>query len=240
MADDVYSQTGHLSKNFTEFADGIKVSNVVRSVREIGQPAKAGEFNQQEARGIYIRGYGITSATDPNPVLGTKGMGPCVAVAIYNPKTKMGALAHFDTNTDVESMDKMLYTVRDDADDPLEVHLAGGALGEPNSHRLVEEIVSRLNDEPNLKIKSAELLNPSGSLKSLALDTRTGEISNQFMGSQLNNGDRSNIMSYHVGHAFQKEGLRPEYINGVAMSVADWEAAKPKPQMASVENALGR
>lgn len=242
MADDPYSRTGELRQNFTEISEGVKVSSAVRNVRGIGQASKVGDFTAQEAKGIYIRGYGITSASDANPVLGTKGMGPCVAVAIYNPKTKVGALAHFDTNTDVESMEKMLYSVRDDADDPLEVHLAGGALGEPNSHRLVEEIVSRLNDEPNLKVKSADILNPSGALKSLALDTRTGGVSNEFMGSQLNNGDRSNIMSYHASHVYQREGIRPEYINGVAQTAADWEAeaAKAKPQAAPVQMAPAR
>lgn len=211
-----------LKNRYKPVAEGAPISESLSLVRGLGQENRHGEFSAQEARGIYIRGYGVTSADDKNPVLGTKGMGPCLAVAIYNPTTKTGTLAHFDTNTDTGSLTKMVDAVRGQGG-VLEVHLAGGELGSLHSHRLVEEVVDRLKSESDMVIKSADIMNPTGSLKSLALDTRTGEISNSFMGSQLNPGDRQNIMGYHASRALSKEPLRPEYLNGVAFSVEDWK-----------------
>lgn len=105
----------------------------------------------------------------------------------------------------------------------LEVHLAGGELGSPHSHQLVEGVVDRLKSESDVVIRSADIMNTKGGLKALALDTRTGEISNSFMGTQLDPGDRQNIMGYHASRALSKESLRPEYLNGVAFSVEDWK-----------------
>jgi Protein N-terminal asparagine amidohydrolase len=224
-----------LNQNFAGASEGVLLGDRVTSIRAIGQENRFGEFTQSEARGIYIRGYGVTSATDANPVLGTRGMGPCLAVAIYNPKTKTGALAHFDTNTDTASITTLLESVRGKGD-RLEVHLAGGELGSIHSHRLVDDIIARLAADKDVTFKSADILNSAGGLKALALDTRTGQVSTSFMGRQLDNGDRQNIMSFHVSRAFTREPLRPEYINGTVFSVQDWqteiEKQKPKSSVA--------
>ncbi len=216
--------TENLTKEFTPHSQGAVLSPEVLRVRSIGQrPNQSGHFTPEDARGIYIRGYGVTSAQDHQPVLGTNGMGPCLAVAIYNPATKTGTLAHFDTNTKTSSIQTLIDAVRDHQDQKLEVHLAGGELGNVHSQRMVEEVVSRLNSASHVEIISADILNASGVLKSLSLDTRTGEIANTFMGRNLDVGDRQNIMSYHAIRASQEEALRPEYIHGTAFSAADWK-----------------
>jgi hypothetical protein len=224
-----------LRTSFLPSAEGIPLSPNVTAARAIGQTDRFSEFTPQEARGIYIRGYGVTSADDAKPVLGTKGMGPCVGVAIYNPKTKVGTLAHFDTNTETSSLKKMIDAVRGQYG-VLEVHLAGGELGSPHSQRLVEEIISRLSEESNLVIKSADILNSAGGLKALALDTRTGQVSNSFMGNHLDNGDRQNIMAFHASRALSREPLRPEYLSGTSFSVSDWQAEEQKRSLSLPQN----
>lgn len=179
---------------------------------------RQGHFTPDEARGIYIRGYGITSSEDAKPILGTIGLGPCLGAVIYNPATKTGALAHIDTNTDVSSL-KQLIESAGGKDEKLEVHLAGGWAGEENSQRMVGQVLDTLKGYDNVSIKTADIMNAPGAQKSLALNTRTGEIYNRFMGIQLDRGsDRQAVMNYHMQTVNQILPLRPEYVHGQSFS----------------------
>jgi hypothetical protein len=224
------SEVSPIESTFNRLADGLAISPEASRARSLGQPEREGNFTPDEARGIYIRGYGVTSAEDKKPVLGTKGMGPCLAVAIYNPVTKAGTLAHFDTNTNTDSLNTMLQAVRSQGA-VLQVHLAGRELGQPQSQKMVEDIIARLKSNADVTIKSADILNTSGGLKSLALDTRTGEVSNVFMGRQMDNGDRQNIMGFHASRAHTIENLRLEYSHGTSFSVEDWLRETPQNSM---------
>jgi chemotaxis receptor (MCP) glutamine deamidase CheD len=199
---------------FEERAAGPEMSPRLAELRQ-SRPAPAqGEFNASEARAIYIRGYGVTSAQDSKPVLGTSGMGPCLGVAIYNPAQKTGAVAHFDTNTDLSSLDRLMESVGG-KDQKLDIHLAGGQLGSEHSHRMVEQIIEKIGQRGNVTIKSADVMDPAGGLKAIALDTRTGETSNRFMGTQLDKGPYwQDTMMHHAGTAMQRLPLRPEYVDG--------------------------
>ena len=215
--------------HFENAAEGLAMSASLKKARDIGTTPKQGEFTADEGRSIYIRGYGITNSTDQKPVIGTNGMVPCIAVAVYNPKTKVGAISHFDTNTDVTSLAKLMDDVGGDKD-KVEVHLAGGQLGNPHSHRLAEGLMDVIDANPNATVKSSDLMSPSGGMKSLALDTRTGETYNQFMGSQLDKGAiRNDLMTFHAITAATELPLRAEYVNGKETSLADWKADLPKP-----------
>lgn len=218
-----------LSSDFEDSAAGVPISKSVQAARDVGRPQSAGSFSAEDARGIYIRGYGITNSTDQKPVIGTNGMVPCIAIAVYNPTTKVGGMSHFDTNTDPTSLAKLINDVGGDKD-KIDVHIAGGMLGNPHSHRLAEDLMAVIEANPNASVKSADLMSPSGGMKSLAIDTRTGAVYNQFMGSQLDKGSiRQDVMTFHASTAAIELPLRAEYVNGKEFGLNDWKAALPVP-----------
>lgn len=195
------------SDRFNKSAEDVDAR--IDQIRRLGQPQAQGEFNAQEARSIYIRGLGVTSANDARPVLGTSGLGPCVAVALYNPQTRTAALAHFDTNTDPASIHAMMSSVG--GGQPVEVHMTGG---EDISRRLVRDLVSTIDQYPNATIRTVNMMNNDG-LRSIAIDSRTGAISTRFMGSQLDTGpDRQGLMGRHAAEAMTPGPLRVEYMHG--------------------------
>jgi|GEM_PF-4089469 len=219
------------SKEFNKVSKDADMSSFLKEIVSLGQEKTYGDFTKDEARGIYIRGYGISHADDKKPILGTNQMWPCIAIALYNPSTKVGAVAHFDTKTDISSLKDLISLVGGETD-KIEVHLAGGQIGNSHSLRLGEEIAKELGRNSNLVIKSANLFNPDGGMKSLALDTRTGQVSNDFMGSQLDKGkSRDEAMLFHASTVHSVLPLRPEYINGKEFRLEDWKAEldNPKP-----------
>lgn len=171
------------------------------------------DFTPETARSVYIRGYGITSATDQKPVLGTSAMGPCLGVAIYNSEKKTAAIAHLDTRTDLSSFKKLLEQMSNGGQ-KLEISLAGGLKGDPNSEKMVAEAHSIIAQQSNAEIVHSEILNPAGTLKSLAIDSRNGKIYTQFFTGDMDKGNRSEMMALHAQTADQVTPLRPEYING--------------------------
>ena len=203
-----------ISEAFNSAAPGPAKDPRIESVRNLGFTPREREFADNEGRSIYIRGYGKTSANDSRPVLGTSGMGPCLGMAIYNPEQKTGAIAHFDTRTDLSSLDKLIEDMGV-KNHKLEIHLAGGDETSEHSRNMVGQIIQKLNSYDNVQIKSADIMGPSGNLRSLALDTRSGEVYNRFMSSQLDKGENPQaIMSHHASTAYQLLPLRPEYIDG--------------------------
>lgn len=199
---------------FNKAAPGPAKDPLIENARILGFTPREGDFSNNEGRSIYIRGYGKTSASDSRPVLGTSGMGPCLGVAIYNPEQKTGAIAHFDTRTDLSSLDKLIEDMGI-KNHKLEVHLAGGDETSEHSRNMVGQIIKKLNSYENVQIKSADIMGPSGNLRSLALDTRSGQVYSRFMGSQLDKGENPQaIMSHHASTAYQLLPLRPEYIDG--------------------------
>ena len=203
-----------ISSGFSEKASGVEVTALVRGMQPANVETQFTSFSPDSARAIYIRGYGVTSADDAKPVLGTSGAGPCVIVAVYNPATRSGSLAHFDTNTDVTSLDRLIEGVGGASSRGLQVTLTGGEFGSSHSHRLVGQIVDRLSQNQNITMRDAGLLNPSGALQALALDTRTGATYSRFFESDMDRGPRDALMIQHINEAFSVGPLRPEYVNG--------------------------
>ena len=202
---------------FAEKAEGPPVSARLQQLRDNRSELPPGDFKPEDGRSIYIRGYAVTSAQDQRPVLGTSALGPCLGVAIYNPETRVGALAHIDTNTDLNSLSRLISQVGGQ-DGRLQVSLAGGQLGEANSHRMVEAVLEQLNQRGNVSIRSADVMNPAGGLASIALDTRTGEVYGQHMSVDMDQGPRQDIMAHHARTAMQFGPLRPEYVHGQTFS----------------------
>lgn len=71
--------------------------------------AKPGEGNIRVIQGEYA----ITSSTDPNPVLSTFAISTCVGLLLYDPKAKVGAIAHVDYHHTIpETFDEMVNGLR--------------------------------------------------------------------------------------------------------------------------------
>lgn len=167
------------------------------------------QFNPEEARSVYVRGYGVTDAGDSHPVLTSSGAGPCLIVAAYNPATRTGALAHLDTNTDTRSVNQMLDRL---GGGPLQVHLAGGW---EISRHLVESTLDVLDARSDVQIKSSEVINNFGTLKAMALDTRTGEVSGDYNRYGVTRHPQLDaIIANHGATAASFMPLRLEYDHG--------------------------
>lgn len=188
-------------------------------------PAQVATFAPGEASNIYIRGVGLTDANNAAPVLGTFGVGPCVAVAVYNPQTRTGLLAHLDARTDPQSLNQLLDRL-DGGGAALQAHVVGG---QEQTRHLVEETLSVLESRPGLSIKTTDVLNDRG-LRSLALDTRTGEVFDRFMPGDLTKHPRhSEIMGMHAATALTPAGLRMEYDFGFVPPVFPPRPVAPAP-----------
>jgi hypothetical protein len=74
--------------------------------------------------------------------------------------------------------------MREDDKQRLEIHLAGG---DNSSREQVSRLIDIIEQTPNAKIKTADLLY-TGNSKKLAIDSRTGEASTSFSYTQLEEG----------------------------------------------------
>lgn len=137
---------------------------VTHSVKEVPGPP------QHLARGIAQRAYGVTDAGSDQPVLGTSGLGPCIAVTFYH--EGVAALAHVDSMTDTDSLRDMLDTMGIEPGTPgVEVRLIGG---EPSSRWLAIRILRSLQ-ELGLEPTQADIIDKPHPSQ-LAIDARTGEV----------------------------------------------------------------
>ena len=125
---------------------------------------------QELARNISQRAYGITDADSETPVIGTSGLGPCIAVTFYH--EGVAALAHVDSMTDTDSLRDMLDEMGVEPGNPdVEVRLIGG---EPSSRSLAIRILRSLQElglEP-IQVDIIDKAHPS----QLAIDARSGEV----------------------------------------------------------------
>ncbi|MBN8828686.1 MAG: hypothetical protein J0H68_08260 [Sphingobacteriia bacterium] len=151
-------------------------------------------FNLKECKRIYQRFYGITAANSKLPVLASFGAFDCIILTLYNPETKVAALAHIDTLTDLNSIESMLRAVRRSSYSKIEVSLVGGA---NSTKQLAINLIETFNDETQYLIKSTNLINGQ-TTQQLAIDARTGKIFTTFDPSNLNLGPDYNAKSVHL------------------------------------------
>ena len=122
---------------------------------------------------------GITCSEEEHPVLATYGIGPCVAIAGYEPNLKIGFIAHVDELTSNPSQTIVGNLERVSSDQNYEVTLIGG--NEETSRENVQKIIdnftlNNLNPQIKFEIVDNELYEEDLNIKSIALDTRTGEL----------------------------------------------------------------
>jgi len=131
----------------------------------------------------YESGTGaVASADSETPVLATSGLGPCVALAAYDRKQKIGFLSHNTAYTNIVELNDLLvrdmkYQVRDPLD--LEFYIVGGVDGSKLADEVRDYVVDHLGanldrivyEDTNGKV------DPYGPGRSFALDTRNGKVS---------------------------------------------------------------
>lgn len=148
-------------------------------VGELNSPDRAIDLSGNQDAGVSQADIAYTHPDDKHPILASYGAGPCVIVAAHNPKTGVTALAHIDSLTELNhSVRLMMYSVRGKTPDIVEVHLAG-AVEHSGGDITLGKVIQVLDTLDFVEIKSANVARGTDA-ESLAIDSRTGEVFNQF------------------------------------------------------------
>src|SRR5579872_2581685 len=139
------------------------------------------DFTSDMTVGLLTRQYAITDANAAKPILGIAGALTCIALVLYDTKSKTAVAAHLDVETkhDLTSLLKHL------SPETTIAHLAGG-MGDLDGMNLSQkyclEIVNFLK-ENQIRIENADIIRNAKSdsfslsdVPSIAIDTRTGNI----------------------------------------------------------------
>ncbi|MDD4353392.1 MAG: hypothetical protein PHN56_02950 [Candidatus Nanoarchaeia archaeon] len=119
---------------------------------------------------IYQREQGITYFNDNKPVLATFGLGPCLAIAGYDSRLKIGFLAHYDFLTnEKESIEQLIFLIPKNSF--FDVSLIGGNDSSIEQYGVIKELLK--NNEVLFNIIEEDVFGNIS--RSIVLDTRTGE-----------------------------------------------------------------
>ncbi|WP_392538620.1 hypothetical protein [Legionella sp. 227] len=181
--------SGFFSANYQEskleFEKEIRLLALVNSANS-KRPTR-GNFSSTEGYAVLQHEIGITNNTSLKPILGSYGAGPCFIIAIWNATTKTALLAHVDALTSLSSVESLFKRISSDDNDILEVHLHGG---DSSSKKQAAQIIELVENHENAKILSADVCH-DGHSKSLAIDSRNGEVFNELSPTQLEHGRNS-------------------------------------------------
>ena len=177
---------------------------LLKEANKLGQKFNSGFFDAREAQGVLQHEVAVTDSSNAFPILGSIGAGPCIIMALYNPQNKQAALCHIDSLTTLGSLDKWISRIKD-RQNIIEVHLAGGSR---SSQMLVYELLIKIASDPNLVVKTSDLIDRSEWGKSLAIDTRTGEVFTNFAFAQLSWGENAGARIFRLVKEKQPSNLR--------------------------------
>jgi len=121
---------------------------------------------------------GITSAVSVYPVLGGAALNPCIALALYNPKTK-ALLIHHEPLLDGKKLQEFAARVRSSTNDMLHVHVIGGVgandIEEEFYKKSLISLAAAIASDKNMRLKTFDILNkPHPSC--FAIDARNGRL----------------------------------------------------------------
>ncbi len=127
---------------------------------------------------VAMREQAVTKATDDKPVLATYGIGPCIALVGYDPVNKIGFLTHYTNATELKhSFTSLLCALnRAGCNYGFDVRIVcNDSFSSEKEIDLLRNLVEHRNLHGMRMVE--EDLEPSGEIsKSIALDTRTGEV----------------------------------------------------------------
>lgn len=117
--------------------------------------------------------YSIATVSDEVQTMQTYGIGPCVAVTIYDKTNKKGVLSHIDTPEKAKSLRSVLYKLSAQGFDVknCEARIIGGQTG--SSMDTVKEIQKAL-EEKQYNIVEMDVFGLG--VRAIQLDLNTGEV----------------------------------------------------------------
>lgn len=160
--------------------------SLLAEINSLPQIEGKGLFSDETAEAVLQHTAAITGSNSDKPILGTYGAGPCVIIAAYNPSTNQALLMHIDGLTSLSSLTKHIDSIANGI--TLQIHLRGG---DGSSKKMCTEIIKLLKSRDDIQIISANI-GTGGNAKSLAIDSRTGEIFTNFSPKQLHHEENYN------------------------------------------------
>ncbi len=120
---------------------------------------------------VFQREYIITNAYK-HKFVQTYGVGPCIALSLFNKKTNQALLAHIDAQTNVNREVLALIHLMGN-DENIEARVFGGIEGDKT--RLATRVMEVLK-EGKVTITESYIERPKNSFLSVMLNTETGEL----------------------------------------------------------------
>lgn len=157
-------------------ADEIEFASEIYQIASI-------KLNGDEIAEVLQAQVGFTIATDKKPVLATWGCSPCVALAGYDASNKIAFLVHFSSAHEVRKSGELIFAniiklAKEKIESPIQLHLRGGIKGLSEAIIGAIKIWMEKSKVFTMEIASQEiLLSGKGRGKSLAIDSRTGAVS---------------------------------------------------------------
>ncbi|MGC1853947.1 MAG: hypothetical protein WA659_01015 [Candidatus Aquirickettsiella sp.] len=183
--------------------------DLLKGVNKKNQATVFGLFSLEESQAVLQHEVAITNSKSKKPILGSYGARPCVIVALYNPSTKEAVLAHIDALTTLFSLNQYFTKLSSNAEngDKIQVHLSGG---DNSSKKKTTALIKEINDCNDTEIISANICNGNDS-KSLAIDSRTGEIFTSFRPNQLQHAPDYRLRMELVSMQFSESALSESF-----------------------------
>ena len=152
-----------------EYTEGRKIldNNELVQTDEKRRTAQDDEHSLQVEQGQYA----IKKYSEDTPSLQTYNVCNCVAVTVYDKKTKRGFLTHIDTAQRAESLEKVLKKAKFNPETS-EVRIIGGITGaSEGTVEIIEGAIKKLK----LPIVEYDILGDS-KRRDIMLDLNTGEV----------------------------------------------------------------
>jgi hypothetical protein len=147
-------------------------------VPDLPEPVYSTVVLKNRVVGVRQRQGAFADGASRHPVVATAGAGPCLIFEIYDPVTHKAFGAHPDAMTDLDQLGVYTDALRalrpEPSDIPLEAHLSGGNGALDFAAAGLERVLSM----PGVVLTSAHLDQSPGTGDALALDARTGAITN--------------------------------------------------------------
>ncbi len=161
------------------------IREVFSAFYELPQDDIVATYSPNEVKYVHQREISFTSAESPYPVLVSSGATSCIILSAFNKTTHLAALAHIDSYIIADSVIENLKKLLTQNTDEVVVDIVGG---NQSSQLFIFPLLIELRACTWIKIRSADLKvyeNISRMPKALSIDSRTGEIANQFTEAQL-------------------------------------------------------
>lgn len=133
---------------------------------------------------VSMDGTGVTNSRSDTPIIGTRAFNPCMALILYNKRTKTAGIMH-EPFLAPEHFFALMSKVRTDEKDPVHAHLMGQPIYAEHEHdaedmnkmslSALNRLAEAFESEPNLIVKTFDVYSkPKPS--AVAIDTRNGRL----------------------------------------------------------------